>query len=99
MNAPPDADHPAAGSTGELRRRFDGGYFTITAELTPPVSTDPAEFIAGALPLKGLAAAVNVTDGAGAKSHLSPIAAAHFLIRSGIEPILQITCRDRNRIA
>ena len=73
--------------------------FAITAELTPPVSTDPAEFIARALPLKGLAAAVNVTDGAGAKSHLSSLVAAHFLIRNGIEPVLQFTCRDRNRIA
>jgi methylenetetrahydrofolate reductase (NADPH) len=86
-------------TTGELRRRLDGGYFTVTAELTPPVSTDPAEFITRALPLKGLAAAVNVTDGAGAKSHLSSMVAAHFLIRNGIEPILQMTCRDRNRIA
>jgi methylenetetrahydrofolate reductase (NADPH) len=99
MNAPPDSDQPAAVSAGELRRRLDSGMFAITAELTPPVSTDPAEFIARALPLKGLAAAVNVTDGAGAKSHLSTLAAAHFLIRNGIEPVLQMTCRDRNRIA
>ena len=89
----------SSATIGELRSRLDGGYFTITAELTPPVSTDPAEFIARALPLKGLAAAVNVTDGAGAKSHMSAIAAAHFLIRNGIEPVLQMTCRDRNRIA
>lgn len=90
---------PSSASAGELRRRLDSGMFAITAELTPPVSTDPAEFIARALPLKGLAAAVNVTDGAGAKSHLSTLAAAHFLIRNGIEPVLQMTCRDRNRIA
>jgi methylenetetrahydrofolate reductase (NADPH) len=90
---------PSSASAGELRRRLESGMFAITAELTPPVSTDPAEFIARALPLKGLAAAVNVTDGAGAKSHLSTLAAAHFLIRNGIEPVLQMTCRDRNRIA
>ena len=51
------------------------------------------------MPLKGLATAVNVTDGAGAKVHLSSLAAAHFLVQNGIEPIVQMTCRDRNRLA
>jgi len=51
------------------------------------------------MPLKGLATAVNVTDGAGAKVHLSSLATAHFLVTSGIEPIFQMTCRDRNRLA
>ncbi|MDE2229577.1 MAG: methylenetetrahydrofolate reductase [Alphaproteobacteria bacterium] len=82
-----------------LRRRFDEDRFVVTAEVTPPVTADPDDFIARALPLKGIAAAVNVTDGAGAKSHLASIAAAHFLVQNGIEPILQMTCRDRNRIA
>jgi methylenetetrahydrofolate reductase (NADPH) len=63
------------------------------------VSTDPAEFLSRALPLKGLATAVNVTDGAGAKVHLSSLAAAHYLVQNGIEPIFQMTCRDRNRLA
>ena len=48
---------------------------------------------------QGLATAINVTDGAGAKVHLSSLAAAHFLVQSGIEPIFQMTCRDRNRLA
>lgn len=82
-----------------LKRVLDEGRFAITAEMTPPVSTDPTDFKARAQSLKGLAAAVNVTDGAGAKSHLSTLAAAHFLIEAGVEPILQVTCRDRNRIA
>jgi methylenetetrahydrofolate reductase (NADPH) len=51
------------------------------------------------MPLKGLATAINVTDGAGAKVHLSSLAAAHFLVQNGIEPIYQMTCRDRNRLA
>jgi methylenetetrahydrofolate reductase (NADPH) len=46
-----------------------------------------------------MADAVNVTDGAGARAHLGPVAAAAILLREGIEPILQLTCRDRNRIA
>jgi methylenetetrahydrofolate reductase (NADPH) len=82
-----------------LQARLQGGDFVVTAEITPPVSTDPAEFLTRALPLKGLATAVNVTDGAGAKVHLSSLAAAHFLVQNGIEPIVQMTCRDRNRLA
>lgn len=82
-----------------LARRLASGRFAITAELTPPVSTEPADFVAKAAPLKGLATAVNVTDGAGAKAHMSALVAAYALLQSGIEPILQMTCRDRNRIA
>jgi methylenetetrahydrofolate reductase (NADPH) len=82
-----------------LQARLNAGDFVVTAEITPPVSTDPAEFLSRALPLKGLASAVNVTDGAGAKVHLSSLAAAHFLVQNGIEPVFQMTCRDRNRLA
>jgi len=60
---------------------------------------DPTDFVKRALPLQGLATAVNVTDGAGAKAHMATIAASHFLHQAGIEPILQMACRDRNRIA
>jgi methylenetetrahydrofolate reductase (NADPH) len=73
--------------------------FAITAEITPPVSCDPDDLLAKALPLKGLADAVNVTDGASARAHLSAPIAAALLAREGIEPILQLTCRDRNRLA
>jgi methylenetetrahydrofolate reductase (NADPH) len=82
-----------------LQARLKSGDFVVTAEITPPVSTDPAEFLSRAMPLKGLVTAVNVTDGAGAKVHLSSLAAAHFLVQNGIEPIFQMTCRDRNRLA
>src|SRR5688500_11103404 len=82
-----------------LQTRLRSGQFVVTAEITPPVSTDPAELLRRALPLKGPATAINVTDGAGAKVHLSSLAAAHFLVQSGLEPIFQVTCRDRNRIA
>ncbi|HEX9397957.1 MAG TPA: methylenetetrahydrofolate reductase [Burkholderiales bacterium] len=86
-------------AASELQTRLRRGQFVVTAEITPPVSTDPAEFLRRAMPLKGLATAVNVTDGAGAKVHLSSLAASHFLVQSGIEPIFQVTCRDRNRLA
>lgn len=85
--------------SSNLHARLQSGDFVVTAEITPPVSTDPAEFLTRALPLKGLATAVNVTDGANAKVHLSSLAAAHFLVQNGIEPIFQMTCRDRNRLA
>ena len=85
--------------SSNLQARLSAGDFVVTAEITPPVSTDPAEFLNRAMPLKGVATAVNVTDGAGAKVHLSSLAAAHFLVQNGIEPIFQMTCRDRNRLA
>ena len=82
-----------------LEERLKAGRFVITAELAPPVSADAADLRAKAAALKGLPDAVNVTDGAGARAHMSALAAAALLIGAGIEPILQLTCRDRNRIA
>jgi methylenetetrahydrofolate reductase (NADPH) len=82
-----------------LQAKLRANRFVITAEVTPPVSADRNEFLAKALPLKGLADAVNVTDGAGARPHLGAVTAATMLVEAGIEPVLQLTCRDRNRIA
>ncbi len=82
-----------------LDQALRGGAFVVTAEVAPPVSADPADLLKRALPLKGVATAVNVTDGAGAKAHLSSVVAAHLLLQNGIEPIVQMTCRDRNRLA
>src|SRR2546426_4003218 len=86
-------------SASRLQRRLAAGRFVVTTELTPPVSADPAALLARARPLKGVADAVNVTDGASARPHMSALAAAALLVRDGTEPILQFTCRDRNRIA
>lgn len=82
-----------------LQEKLSAGRFVITAEVTPPVSFDRADLMAKAAPLKGLADAVNLTDGAGARPHLSAVVAAAMLAQEGIEPILQFICRDRNRIA
>jgi methylenetetrahydrofolate reductase (NADPH) len=82
-----------------LKDKLNSGRFVVTAEIAPPVSCDAADLIAKAAPLKGLADAVNVTDGAGARAHLASVTAAAILLQNGIEPILQFTCRDRNRIA
>ena len=82
-----------------LRTLVRSGQFAITAEVTPPLSCDPEDLLAKALPLRGLADAVNVTDGASARAHLDALASALILVRHGIEPVLQLTGRDRNRIA
>jgi len=82
-----------------LKQILDSGQFALTAEITPPVSCSLVDLLAKAAPLKGLADAVNVTDGAGARAHLESTIAASTLLQHGIEPILQLNCRDRNRIA
>ena len=82
-----------------LQDKLAAGRFVITAEVTPPVSAGRDDLLAKALPLRGVADAVNITDGAGARPHLGAVTAAAMLVQEGIEPILQFTCRDRNRIA
>ena len=82
-----------------LKTRLERGDFVVTAEITPGLTVDGAAFLAHAEPLKGRADAVNVTDGAGARVAMSSLAGAALLARAGIEPIMQATCRDRNRIA
>lgn len=83
----------------KLVRALLGGGFALTAEVTPPASGNPASLLAKAEPLRGLVDAINVTDGASARVHMSSLAAAACLAASGIEPVMQVTCRDRNRIA
>ncbi len=89
----------AAPGASRLRSLLESGQFVLTAEVTPPVSSHLPDLLAKAAPLRGLADAVNVTDGAGARAHLDSTVAARTLLDGGIEPILQLTCRDRNRIA
>jgi len=91
--------HPIPSQDPGLEHRLRAGRFVVTAEVAPPVSCDANDLLAKALPLRGLADAVNVTDGAGARAHMSATAAATILLQAGIDPILQLTCRDRNRIA
>jgi methylenetetrahydrofolate reductase (NADPH) len=94
MMTPPPRQ-PASRLEALLRAR----QFAITAEITPPVACEAEDLLRKAQPLAGLADAVNVTDGAGARAHLSAPIAACLIARAGIEPILQFTCRDRNRLA
>jgi len=85
--------------TGDFQSKLCGGEFVITAEISPPLSSDPADLLQKTMPLAGLADAVNITDGASARVHMSALAAAGILVQHGVEPVLQLTCRDRNRIA
>ena len=75
------------------------GRFVITSEITPPVSLDPQDLLDKVMPLKGLADGVNITDGASARAAMDPLAASALMMQAGVEPIMQLTCRDRNRIA
>jgi methylenetetrahydrofolate reductase (NADPH) len=72
--------------------------FLITAEITPPKGGNPARMLEVAKTLKGRVHAVNITDGSRAVLRMSSIAASAILLQHGIEPICQMTCRDRNAI-
>ena len=83
----------------KLRNSLQENKFVFTAETSPPDSGNKEVIIKQVECLKYLADAVNVTDGAGAKSHMSALATAVVLAQNSIEPVLQFTTRDRNRIA
>lgn len=85
--------------TNGLMKTLETGHFAVTAELTPPRGADFDSLDTAAAILKPAVTAVNLTDGAGARVRMSSMAAAIRLKQSGVEPILQMTCRDRNRIA
>ena len=83
----------------KLRKSLNDNKFVFTAETSPPDSGSKVDVIDQVKSLKGLADAINVTDGAGANSHMSALATASIIAENEIEPILQFTTRDRNRIA
>ena len=78
---------------------LNSGDFAITAEIPPPVSAGALELESKIDLLKGSVHAINLTDNAGANAHMSSLAAASIVLNKGIDPIYQITCRDRNRLA
>src|SRR3989338_4118152 len=82
-----------------LKQSLASKKFTITAEICPPKGTDTVDFLKKARLLKDKIAAANVTDNQRAVMRLSSLACSVLLIREGIDPVFQMTCRDRNRIA
>ncbi|HAW60563.1 MAG TPA: 5,10-methylenetetrahydrofolate reductase [Actinobacteria bacterium] len=86
-------------SGSNLERLLQEGKFVVTAELGPPKSADADVIRKKANILKDVADAVNITDCQTAIVRVSSIAAGCILVQMGLEPIIQMTCRDRNRIA
>jgi len=82
-----------------LERVLRAGLFAVTAELNPPDSADPQGVYDAALVLSEVADAINCTDASGANVHMSSLGMAALLVRAGYEPVYQMSCRDRNRIA
>jgi len=82
-----------------LHKKLLDKVFVFTAETTPPDASDTETLLKNVMPLKGVADAVNVTDNPGAKAHMSSLTASIILAQNGIDPILQLTVRDRNRLA
>jgi methylenetetrahydrofolate reductase (NADPH) len=90
---------PGHTSPGRFERVLRAGKFAITTELAPPDSADPEEVYKRARVFDGYVDAINATDGSGANCHMSSLAVCALLTRVGYAPIMQISCRDRNRIA
>lgn len=86
-------------STSRLADLLADGRFVVTAELSSSDSADPEVVSRNGELLRGVVDAINCTDNTGAHVHLSAMAAAHLLVERGIEPIMQLTVRDRNRLA
>ena len=91
---------PTAFSSGSrLERVLRSGRFAVTAELNAPDSADPQAVYERALVLASVCDGINATDASGANCHMSSVSMCALLTRAGYEPVYQISCRDRNRIA
>jgi 5,10-methylenetetrahydrofolate reductase len=95
----PLVDLPGHSSRGRLERVLRRGEFAITAELNPPDSANPDDVYERAQIFEGWVDGINATDGSGAHCHMSSVAICALLTRVGYSPVLQISCRDYNRIA
>ena len=82
-----------------LERLLRSDVFVVTAEMPTVDGADPSVVHRIAEGLRGRVDAVNCTDNSSAHPHLSSVAAGHLLLDAGVEPIVQLTCRDRNRLA
>lgn len=86
-------------SGSNLEKLLRAGHFVVTAEIGPPQSADPEVIRRKARLLKGVVDAANITDNQTAIVRMSSIASAVLAMQEGVEPIIQMTCRDRNRLA
>jgi methylenetetrahydrofolate reductase (NADPH) len=90
---------PPLKSGSRLERVLRSGRFAVTAELNPPDSADPEDVYRAALALSQVCDGINAVDASGANCHMSSVAICALLTRAGYEPVYQVACRDRNRIA
>lgn len=97
--AAPLPELPGHSSRSRLERILRRGEFAVTAELNPPDSAEPQEVYDRADIFEGWVDGINATDGSGANCHMSSVGICALLTRMGYSPVLQISCRDRNRIA
>ena len=86
-------------ANSRLERVLRSGRFAVTAELHAPDSANPEDVYKNALVLAEVCDAINATDGSGANCHMSSLGCCALLVRAGYEPVFQVSCRDRNRIA
>ncbi len=86
-------------SGSNLEKLLRAGHFVVTAEIGPPQSADPEVIRRKARLLRGVVDAANITDNQTAIVRMSSIASAVLALQEGVEPIIQMTCRDRNRLA
>jgi methylenetetrahydrofolate reductase (NADPH) len=86
-------------AASNLEEVLHANHFAVTVEIGPPMDCDPNVVIEKATMLKGIADAYNVTDNQTAVVRMSSIASCVLLMREGLEPVMQMTCRDRNRLA
>lgn len=86
-------------SGSRLERVLQSGRFAVTAELNPPDSAEAEAVFERALVLAEVCDGINATDASGANVHMSSVGICALLTRAGYEPIMQVSCRDRNRIA
>lgn len=89
---------PGHSSPGRLERVLRAGGFAVTAEIAPPDSADPDEVYRRARIFDGYVDAINSTDGSGANCHMSSVGVCSLLTRAGYATIMQVSCRDKNRI-
>ncbi len=82
-----------------LEQAFKKGKFVITAEIGPPKGVDIEESLEDAELLRGRVDGINVTDQQSSVMRLGSLAMCHLLKTKGLDPVFQLTCRDRNRIA
>ena len=90
---------PGHTSRGRLERVLRRGEFAVTTELNPPDSADPEDVYNRAKVFDGWVDAINAVDASGANCHMSSVGICALLTRMGYAPIMQIACRDKNRIA